>query len=638
MPLPPPLGRSLIPLPGESLPGFILRLSCRLQLPPARLAALTGLVPAGHSGARAPASLLTEIPEPARRTFACMTRLTTDKVSQLGLACLQERYPLPAGAAKNAATVPLSGLPVSAPATRYCPDCLAGDGSPIQDAFGGPWRKIWHLPVIFACTLHQRLLEDRCPECGQVIRSRHPGAPALMLPAMRAGALRPSQCRTALDPGRGRTPPACRGSRLGHTPALRPASPELITLQHKIPGLLEPGGPAHTLSAGKPADPARYFTDLQALALLACSTWPAIRHLSPPQETAEAIDHHVEALRQRTADRQGRSRPPRARATSDPPPTDAAASAGLAHIADRILLSGGPAEVREHLRPMLPASTRQASRTAWGLRVSRSTTPCSEGLQAACTPLLRGFTKIGGQPQGRRDAVIRPQRWGPEHIPAFLPKDWHDRRFKPLNGVNPMLTRRTAALRLVQMVAGGPLGEAAGFPGIAATDSTRPRKSRIYSGAAHVHSNARKQPDPLAFETAFQALAAELDEPTTPLINYHQRRRALETWSIDEDTRKDLISRLPPVPGPQQPELGDRKRQIASIYAWVQVTSGEHRFNTRPIEAAQPPEIQQSWKLRRNTIWHLMQSSRPRPHYTSLKTELNTHAASLARTIDAQRQ
>src|SRR6266567_3798262 len=136
----PPLGRSLIPLPGESLPGFILRLSCRLQLPPARLAALTGLVPAGHSGARAPVSLLTEIPEPARRTFARMTRLTTGKVAQLGLACLQERYPLPAGAAKNPATVPLSGLLVFAPATRYCPDCLAGDGSPIQDAFGGPWR------------------------------------------------------------------------------------------------------------------------------------------------------------------------------------------------------------------------------------------------------------------------------------------------------------------------------------------------------------------------------------------------------------------------------------------------------------------------------------------------------------------
>ncbi|HEX2745626.1 MAG TPA: TniQ family protein [Streptosporangiaceae bacterium] len=219
----PPLGRSLIPLPGESLPGFILRLSCRLQLPSARIAALTGLMPAGHSGAWAPASLLTEIPEPAGRTFAYMTRLTTEKAARFGLACLQERYPLPAGAAKNAATVPLSGLPVFAPATRYCPDCLAGDGSPIQGAFGGPWRKIWHLPVVFACTLHRRLLEDRCPECGQVTHSHHPGAPALMLPAMRAAALHPCQCRTVLDAGRaGPCPPAAAAGSTAPRPSARP--------------------------------------------------------------------------------------------------------------------------------------------------------------------------------------------------------------------------------------------------------------------------------------------------------------------------------------------------------------------------------------------------------------------------------
>ena len=223
MPMPPPLGRSLIPLPGESLPGFILRLSCRLQLPPARLAALTGLVPAGHSGARVPVSLLTEIPEPARRTFAHMTRLTTDKVAQLGLACLQERYPLPAGAAKNPATVPLSGLLVFAPATRYCPDCLAGDRSPIQDAFGGPWRKIWHLPVVFACTLHQRLLEDRCPECGQVTHSRYLGVPPRCSPrCAQARSTPPNAGRRSIPAGAGPCPPAAAPDSTTPQPSARP--------------------------------------------------------------------------------------------------------------------------------------------------------------------------------------------------------------------------------------------------------------------------------------------------------------------------------------------------------------------------------------------------------------------------------
>ena len=286
-------------------------------------------------------------------------------------------------------------------------------------------------------------------------------------------------------------------------PSARP-SPGLIALQDKILGLLGPGGPASTLSAGRPADPARYFADLQALGaagLLDLARGPA------PEPLARDSGGHrpaCRALRQRTADRQSRSRSSKSRATSGPPPTDAAASAGLAHIADHILLSGGPGRGPRTTAPAAPRQHPASEPDGWGLRVVRSTTSCSEGLQAACTPLLRGFTKIGGQPQARRNAVSARSAGDPRTSRRSCPKDWYDRHFKPINGVNPMFTRRTAALRLVQMVAGGSLGEAAGFLGIAATGTTWPRKSRIYSGAGHVHSSARKQPDPLAFEAALQ--------------------------------------------------------------------------------------------------------------------------------------
>jgi hypothetical protein len=75
-----------------------------------------------------------------------------------------------------------------------------------------------------------------------------------------------------------------------------------------------------------------------------------------------------------------------------------------------------------------------------------------------------------------------------------------------------------------------------------------------------------------------------------------EKPNLLPRSSRPQQRQKATRSRLPPVPGPQRPELGDRKRQIASIYAWVQVASGEHRFAPRPIESVQPPEIQQSWK------------------------------------------
>jgi hypothetical protein len=443
---------------------------------------------------------------------------------------------------------------------------------------------------------------------------------------MRAAGLHPAQCRTELVPGRRYHPPVCCGARLGQSGDRRPAGPWLIALQGKILDLLDPDGAGSTISAGLPAPPAGYFADLQALGLLACCTWPAARHLSPSGEAASAIDEHVASLRRNEA-----SPGSAARVRFDPPPADAAAGAGLACIADRIL-SGSPDDVRELLRQFLPSSTRKASRTYWGLRVLRSETPCSEGMQTAYAPLLRTFTREGSQPQGRRNAIRRPERWGPENIPAFLPQDWYDRHLTPITGVNRMFVRRTAALRLVQMVSGGSLGEAAGFLGIASTSTTWPGKSGIYSGVGRVHTKARQQPDPLGFEAALSAIARELDDPATPLVNYQQRRQALEKWCIDKDTWTGITARLPSVPGPR-PEIGDRKRQIASVYVWVQVTSGEHHFAPLLIEAAQPPEIQEEWKNRRNTIWSLMHRSRPGPHYASLIAELKALAASLAHAI-----
>jgi hypothetical protein len=621
MPPPRPLARSLIPLPGESLPGFVLRLSFRLGLPPAVLAEATGLASAGR-GPRLPTVLLTEIPEAASRAFASMTRLTSGQAAQLSLASWQGRYPMPAVGEGHR---PLASRRVLAPATRYCPDCLAGDGSAIQESLGSPWLKAWHLPVVFACPAHRRLLEHLCPECGRPVHGRRPGAYPAILPAMRAAGLHPAQCRTERVPARRQRQPVCCGARLDQAGNRREADPRLTALQGKILDLLGPGGTGGTVSAGMPATPAGYFADLHELGLLACWTWPAARHLAPSPDTASAIDEHLASLR-----RQETSPGSAARVRFDPPPADAAASAGLAYIADGVL-GGSTGGVREFLRQFLPPSPRKANRTYWGLRVLRSEIPCSEGLRTAYDPLLRNFTR---PPRGRRNAVLRPGRWGPENIPAFLPADWHDRHFTPIAGVNPMFIRRTAALRLVQMIAGGSLGEAAGFLGIASTDTTWENKARIYSGAGFVHTGASRQPDPQSFETALSGLARELDSPATALVNYQRRRHALQNWRIDDDAWNQLATRLPPVPGPHQPELGDRKRQIASIYVWTQVTSGEHYFAPRPIEAAQPPEIQEAWKARRNNILHLIRRSQPSPHYTSLKAELNNLATSLARSID----
>ena len=85
-------------------------------------------------------------------------------------------------------------------ATRYCPQCLAGDGSYIQQQHGGAWQKAWRLPVVFACPAHRRLLEHLCPSCRQPAMSAAPGAPAWLIPRAFDGGLHPAQCRAALRP------------------------------------------------------------------------------------------------------------------------------------------------------------------------------------------------------------------------------------------------------------------------------------------------------------------------------------------------------------------------------------------------------------------------------------------------------
>lgn len=609
-----PLPRSLIPLPGESLPGFLLRLSCRLNQSPARTAELTGLAPDGRSGAYLPVTLLAGVPDQASATFTRITRLTGRQAAQLGMESWRTRN-LTIAVSQDSVGPGASRLNrqlILAPETRYCPECLAGNGTAIQDAFGGPWLKTWHLPVVFACPAHRRLLEHLCPECGQVVRGRR--LRGRLLPALLAAGLHPAQCRTVIgqDERRHRS---CCGNRLDQGRLRRPAAPELITLQHKILGLLNPGGPPATLSAGTPVRPDDYFADLRVLAHLACFTWPAARNLSPSEETAAAIDRHVDSLRQQARARQAGSPASRTRARFDQATADAAVSGGLASIADRILSSTRD-QAREQLAPLLPPDPRRPGRTRWVVSMTPSASRCSDGLQAAVDPLLRTYTKAGGHPTGRRNAVFRPQRWGPENIPALLPEDWLARHFTPADGTSTRVARRATAVRLVQMVAGGSLREAASF--------------------LEIRVAGVNWPGPGTPAATVEAIARNLDDPATPLVNYQHRRQELRTWNIDEATWTGIIARLPQSPGPQQPDLGDRKRQLASVYVWTQVTSGEHVFAPRPLDAARLYDPR-NW----TNAWTPLDSGsglygRASIHYSSLKAELDALSTSLARAIDAQ--
>jgi TniQ len=590
---PRPLTRTLEPLDGESLAGHLLRLSCRLHVSPLQLARLTGCAEAGPGVIARRLLLDLDIPR-----FALVTRLSAEEASALTIASWADRYPpITRSAIGKGPPVVLDNW-LFAVTPRFCPGCLAGDGSPIQQQYGGPWRKTWQLPVAFACPLHRCFLSQACP-------ARHPGRPGagtlIEFPA--AVGLHPAQCRSPMrfhktGPGR----PAC-GSRLDQLcddDADRP-SQAVLGAQQRLLDLLSPQHPAE--------EAARAFTDLRLISALLCSSWPLARELMDPR-TAAAADDHVGRLsggvRHKSLDTQ---------------PDSVLATAGLLTAAVSVLDSPDLAgTVARHFQGRSPG---RPSRASWARVTERHRSACSPAMLEAADSVTHVYRRTSGPHSPR--APSRAGLYRPEHVPALLEQRWHDKHFASLGYPGTTTMRRGASVLLVQTASGGSLGDAARYLGI---PTGRPQHSFGPELARWLADHGTKD-----FTTALLSLAAQLDD-TPGLVNYQNRRQAMQEWCLDTATWQYLTSRLPPVPGYIQPVLDDRKRQEASAFVWARVTQGEPRFAPRPIEAGQPEPVRRDWAVHRANTWSKLARPGRIVHYAELRKLLIEHADHLAARID----
>ena len=288
-----PLPRSLDPLPDEALPGYLLRLAHRLGLTPARIMQLTGLTASRDGRQPARRSLMLHLDEAPAGAFARVTRLAAAETAGLCMSSMSGRYPwaAPRVTADQWGPRSLASPWVFISATRYCPQCLAGDSSDIQQQHGGAWQKAWRLPVVFACPAHRRLLEHLCPSCQQPAMSAAPGVAAWLIPRARDRGLHPAECRAALPPqAAGRHARPCRARLDAPSPGAGedlPAPDDLLALQDRLLQLLRPEGPAAVISVGQPATPAQYFADLRLVSSLISGAWPHSRHLIASHGLAE---------------------------------------------------------------------------------------------------------------------------------------------------------------------------------------------------------------------------------------------------------------------------------------------------------------------------------------------------------------
>jgi len=328
---------------------------------------------------------------------------------------------------------------------------------------------------------------------------------------------------------------------------------------------------------------------------------------------ADPVAEHVSQLRSRAS----RNLSP---APENPIATGALLTAAI-KVRDSSDLPAALSQYHEAARAGRP------SRSPWAQIVDRHANCCSPALRDAAEPLIRGYRRQSGPHSPK--APARNGGYRPEHIPAFLEDAWFERHLAQLNCRSRLsrVLRRTAAATLVQWSAGGSLGDAAAYLGINPKGGQFALTSDLYQWL----DGDRVRP---RFTTALNDLAADLDA-APGLHNYRHRRDALQTWSLHPGTWTEIVSQLPPVPGPVQPTFDDRKRQEASAFIWAHVTQGELRFAPRPLEAEQPEPVRRDWAARRGATWHQLTRPGPLNHYARLRKLLTQHAEHLAAEIDA---
>jgi len=393
------LPRSLDPLPGEALDGFLLRLAYRLELSPARIALIGGLALSRHL--QAPFAALLHLPGELRDRFACVVRLQPAEVSSMCLSSLSERY-APISVASKLTGTNHSGYWVFKRATRYCPECLAGDGSRIQEELGGAWQRTWRLPVVFACTNHRRFLDHLCPGCQRPAHDCAGTGQPINAPVQpRHAGLHPAQCRQ-INPAqlsRGRRAPLCAASfAASQIPSSFP-EPASLKLQDRISDLLNPGLADSVISVGTPSIARRYFTDLQLLTTLIRISWPRAKDIMTIADNLERAiwEDHEFLLRERRG-----PCPLRRPQIHWIAPLRSEHCAALLTIAGQLIDIPRPRALADQLAHLLGDDPLNSSAASWTRDFLAVRPDCSVGLSRALPPVLEHT-----RPRGPEEATNR---------------------------------------------------------------------------------------------------------------------------------------------------------------------------------------------------------------------------------------
>ncbi|WP_395294458.1 TniQ family protein [Kitasatospora hibisci] len=583
--MPPPtarLPRSLIPLPGESLPGFLLRLGHRLDSPPGLMLWRCGLAGANPTAHQAAASYLFLLDASKRERFAQVTGTSAEIADQLTLRPLIDRYPPIAHALispKDPNRAP-RGRRVFPPwvlssHSRYCPACLAGDGSPIQQRHGGPWLLRWRLATSFACLKHNILLEHRCPDCRVPVGFDSTGdefARVGLVAWPGLSGLHPACCRSHRrslgDCGRRLDEP-------GSLPSIA-LTPELARLQERLDHLLTP--------QVEPARAFEAFADLQVATSIVLATWPVSAPAMAPSHAA-AVEEHLADQDARMAG----SVPHRILwdrgLTWSFLPRSTLGTAAVLSAADR-LLQLPAAELLSELR-RITGQIPDRDFKRWGKTWRILSNDASVGFRAQVTEAIPSLFPVRPRRILPADVWSRArvipsflpvqldQQHGyrPEQIPQELPEHWvRIFRDDPSLSVTSAIRRlrRTLAIQLVQAASGLDAQQAVDYLGLPPgtdllkTEDTPTIKQDTRADAAELRKGLARLAEHLA------------SLPPDHRADYRLRRQHFAAWHLGREAFEELRDLFVTANGRQPPVPSARLHDALSALIWRRVTGSEY--------------------------------------------------------------
>jgi hypothetical protein len=578
-PNPRTISRSLTPLPFESLPGFLLRLAYRLDRSPRRIAALLGL----GNRANFQYALLRSMSFDRTEELARLARLAPTEAGDLTLQRFAGNYP-----PLRAVRTDTNRLGRSATAnwamsasSRFCPQCLRGGGSQVENSFGGAWKLHWHLPISFACVLHEKILERDCPGCNSPLNSSTSSTSLIVNPGITG--IHPTQCRNSRTerPDQGNKKSSSSetcGTRLDLTSPGKltplPATDlnQILLMQQAINDKLLTREATGATGANQPD---YYFTDIITATHLIKFSWPAGRYLVNSEILAALIDAYTEstilAITEDSGERSQSNLIGQKAAPGDPILCGTLILAANNLMGDKKLSS-----LTERMEPLVFDAYQRAP-THVGTILRQSTV--SRNFNKATTRLSYNF---------RARTRLRKSRhayhFQPNHIPPFLPQDWIHNFFAELSILSDSsgylaqsVLRRGVSLQLAHLVTGRNWARCGAMLGMSSTAG-----SRAYGTLRAKLRNTALWP---VFESGVLQVADYLDAQTH-LVDFGLRRDTMHNWVMPQQHWVELRDGLRHMTS-SRAQLDVR---IPTVVVWAEVSQTESWHHPLVLESRRAKE------------------------------------------------